>query len=167
MVSDVYVLLGSAFVFSIFSIVVQYTIGDRARVKEIQNEMNSIQKEVQAAAKEKDEAKLKRLEERQKQMMDMMMESMKLQFKPMLLILPAFMLLFGAFGFNGFLNILFPDFRITLPVALHLNGAELLGLNVLRDSVYGVRGFFIVSLFCFGMILQLLVVPIVEKLLKK
>ncbi|MDP2718060.1 MAG: hypothetical protein Q8P02_04920, partial [Candidatus Micrarchaeota archaeon] len=92
---------------------------------------------------------------------------MKLQFKPLLFILPVFILLFGGFGFHGFLFDWYPDFEHPLPVALHLNGEELLGLNVLRESQYGVRGYFLVVLFFTGILLQALVVPLIERLFKK
>ena len=153
-----------ALAYSVLSLVLQYTLGNRRRVQQIQKDMQEMQKEFQKAVKSGDEKELKRLEERQKHMTGLMFESMKYQFMPMLVILPTFIVLFGGFGFAGILNILFPGYATTLPIAMHLTGTELLGLNILHDSVYGVRGFFLVILFFSGLLLQLAVVPTAEKL---
>ncbi|MBI5226342.1 DUF106 domain-containing protein [Candidatus Micrarchaeota archaeon] len=153
-----------ALAYSVLSLVLQYTLGNRRRVQQIQKDMQDLQKEFQKAAQSGDEKEIKRLEEKQKHMTGLMLESMKYQFKPMLVILPSFLIMFGGFGFEGILFSLFPGFNITLPIALHLDGSELLGLNVLHNSHYGVRGFFLVILFFSGILLQLAVVPIAEKL---
>ena len=163
MASTDQLILFFALVFSAFSIVLQYTVGNRRRVQAIQKEMKHIQDEFQKAAKEKDEHKLKSMDGEQKRMMDLMMESMSYQFKPTLVILPVFILVLGGFGFNGFLVDAFKDFAIQLPIALHLNGNELLGLNILHQSTYGVRGFFILCTVFTGLLLQLLIVPLLEK----
>ncbi len=163
--SDTLIIIVLALVYSLFSMVLQYTLGNRRRVQEIQKDMQEIQKEFQKAAKSGDEKELKRLEEKQKHMTGLMFESMKYQFKPMLVILPSFIILFGGFGFAGILPLIYPYYTITLPLALHLTSSELLGLNILHDSVYGVRGFFLVVLFFSGIALQLAGAPLIEKLL--
>jgi len=153
-----------ALVVSIIFFVVNRTIGNRRRVKEIQARMTELQKEFKALADAKDERKM---EEKQKEMSDMMMESMRLSFKPLLVSLPIIFVLFGFdfFGFNyvGLVGQLFPNFSITLPIALHLNGNELLGLQILKDSTYGARGFFILCLFVLGLVLELVVGRLVDK----
>lgn len=163
MASTYQIILVFALVFSAFSIILQYTIGNRHRVQAIQKEMKRIQDEIQKAAKDKDENKLKNMDGEQKRMMDLMMESMSYQFKPTLVILPVFILVLGGFGFNGFLIDWFRDFSIQLPIAMHLTGNELLGLNIFHQSTYGVRGFFILCTVFSGLLLQLLVVPLLEK----
>ncbi len=165
--TDLLLITAAALAYSVFSLVLQYTLGNRRRVTEIQKEMQTMQKEFQAAAKKGDEHELKRLEEKQKHMSGLMMESMKHQFKPLLVILPTFMVLFGGFGFAGVLNIWFPQFSQVLPIALHLDSQELLGLNILHDSVYGVRGYFLVVLFFSGLLLQAVATPFAERLFKK
>ncbi|MBI2444926.1 DUF106 domain-containing protein [Candidatus Micrarchaeota archaeon] len=163
--SDTLIITAMALAYSVFSMALQYTLGNRRRVQQIQKEMQDLQKEFQKAAKDGDEKELKRLDERQKAMTGLMFESMKYQFKPMLVILPTFIILFGGFGFAGILNEIYPQFLIQLPIALHLNGQELLGLNILHDSVYGVRGYFLVVLFFSGIVLQLAAAPFIERLL--
>lgn len=163
--SDTIIIVVLALAYSVFSMVLQYTLGNRRRVQQIQKDMQEIQKEFQKAAKTGDEKELKRLDEKQKHMTGLMFESMKYQFKPMLVILPSFIILFGGFGFSGILPIVYPTYSITLPIALHLTSSELLGLNVLHDSVYGVRGFFLVVLFFGGIVLQLAGAPLIERLL--
>lgn len=163
--SDTLIITVMALVYSVLSMVLQYTLGNRRRVQQIQKEMTDLQKEFQKAAKDGDEKELKRLDEKQKHMTGLMFESMRYQFKPMLVILPSFIILFGGFGFAGILNELYPNFLIQLPIALHLNGNELLGLNILHDSVYGVRGYFLVVLFFSGVFLQLAAAPLIERLL--
>ncbi len=163
--SDTLIITAMALTYSVISLVLQYVLGNRRRVQQIQKEMGDLQKEFQKAAKDGDEKELKRLDERQKAMTGLMFESMKYQFKPMLVILPTFIILFGGFGFAGILNELYPQFLIQLPIALHLTGNELLGLNILHDSVYGVRGYFLVILFFSGIILQIVGAPLIERLL--
>jgi len=163
--SDTLIITALALAYSVVSMVLQYTLGNRRRVQQIQKEMQDLQKEFQKAAKDGDEKELKRLDEKQKAMTGLMFESMKYQFKPMLVILPTFIILFGGFGFAGILHLLFDGFTITLPIALHLNGNELLGLNILQSSVYGVRGYFLVVLFFSGILLQLAAAPLIERLL--
>ncbi len=163
--SDTLIIVVSALAYSVLSMVLQYTMGNRRRVQQIQKDMQDIQKEFQKAAKSGDEKEIKRLDEKQKHMTGLMFESMKYQFKPMLVILPSFIILFGGFGFEGILPMIYPHYLITLPIALHLTGNELLGFNILQSSVYGVRGFFLVVLFFSGIALQVLAAPLIEKLL--
>lgn len=165
MSSDTLVITAMALVYSVVSMVLQYTLGNRRRVQQIQKDMQDLQKEFQKAVKDGDEKELKRLDEKQKHMTGLMFESMKYQFKPMLVILPSFIILFGGFGFEGVLPLVYPTYSIQLPIALHLSGSELLGLNILHDSVYGVRGFFLVVLFFSGILLQLAAAPLIERLL--
>lgn len=138
---------------------VNRTLGNRRRVKEIQARMSEIQKEFKKMAESKDERELKKMEAKQGEMTDLMMESMKLSFKPLLVSLPLLFILFGfsflGLSYGGVLNQFFPDFSITLPIALHLTGDELFGLNVLKNSVYGSRGFFILCLFVLGLLLEI------------
>ncbi len=162
--SETIYLLLLALVIAIVYFVINRTIGNRARVKEIQARMTSLQKEFKDLADAKDE---KKMEEKQKEMSTLMMESMRLSFKPLLVSLPILFFLFGfsffGFSYGGIVHQLFPGFSIVLPIALHLNGHELLGLHILQDATYGSRGFYIICLFVFGLVLELVVGRFVDK----
>lgn len=134
------VVAGSAF--SLLSWALQRTIGQRAKVKELQKRMQDIQKQVQAAAKARDEHAMKKMEGKEKEMMTIMNQTMMLSFKPLIIILPVFLV------FIAYLQGQYTNFLIHLPFGLHVY--EILRLPpIIGESAYGVRGFFIVvSIFC-------------------
>ncbi len=73
---------------------------------------------------------------------------MFLPFKSMIVVLPLF------FVFIWLIGGAYPHFTIRLPIALHLNGGELFGLNILHDSTYGPRGFFILASVLAGSVIE-------------
>lgn len=165
MVEPVHVILVMAVAYSLASLVLQFTLGNRVRVKHIQKEMSDLQKKIQNASESKDEKELKKLQETQSHMTGLMFESMKYQFKPLLVILPVFIILFGGFGFDGFLISWYPHFQIILPFDLHV--PALFSLNVLQEGLYGVRGFFLVSILFSSLAIQLVVSPFIERFFNK
>ena len=129
-------------------------------MKKIQADMNSYQKELAEAAKANDEKRMERLKVREKEVTGNMMEMMWLPWKSMVFILPVFFILIGTSGFlginyPGLVPDAFPSFIIVLPFNIHLDA--ILSLNILRDSVYGPRGYFIVWAIISGFILEALV----------
>ncbi|MBI4360657.1 DUF106 domain-containing protein [Candidatus Micrarchaeota archaeon] len=165
MVEALHVVLVLAVAYSLFSLLLQFTLGNRVRVKGIQKEMADLQKKIQKASESKDEKEVKKLQETQSHMTGLMFESMKYQFKPLLVVLPVFIALFGGFGFNGFLMDWYSGFRIVLPFDLHL--PALFSFNILTDGVYGVRGFFLVGVLFSGLLIQLVLSPLIERFFNK
>ncbi len=134
--------------------------GIRQKMKKIQSETSAYQKELAEAAKANDEKRTERLKLREKEVTGQMMEMMWLPWKSMVFILPAFFLLIGTSGFlginyEGLIPGAFPGFVIVLPFDIHLNA--IMGLNILRDSVYGPRGYFIVWAIISGFALEAIV----------
>ncbi len=80
--------------------------------------------------------------------MKQMSEMMLLPFKNFIFIIPLFIL------FTTGIHSLFPTFLQALPIALHLNGQELMGLNIFHTSYYGPRGYFILSSIVTGMVIE-------------
>ena len=136
-----------ALVFSIISFESARRLGNRKRQKEIKAEIDAFQKEMNKAMKEKDEAAIKRLEVRQKQVTDMMTEMMMLPMKSMIVAIPLFLIVISLIQQN------FTSFVITLPFGIHIN--EITSLRILSPSVYGPRGFFIVSSIFWGMVVEM------------
>jgi len=136
-----------ALVFSIISFESARRLGNRKRQKEIKAEIDAFQKEMNKAMKEKDEAAIKRLEVRQKQVTDMMTEMMMLPMKSMIVAIPLFLIVISLIQQN------FTSFVITLPFGIHTN--EITSLRILSPSVYGPRGFFIVSSIFWGMVVEM------------
>ena len=134
---DWIIIFFSGAAFATVSAAVNHTIGDRKRLKEAQKKMNEFQKEYKEAVQKKDEKKLKELEARDKEIMQLTKDMLILPFKATIVILPLFFIAVWLVG-NAF-----PAFTIKLPIALHVN--EILSLNILRESTYGVRGYFIIS----------------------
>lgn len=133
--------------FAVVAAVINRKLGNRKRLNEIQREMKDYQRELKQATERRDEAALKNLKARETQVMAMTKEMLFLPFKPMIVVLPLFFIALWALGAA------FPAFSIQLPVALHWN--ELLSLQILRPSTYGVRGFFIVVAILAGIVIEI------------
>lgn len=142
------VIFGAAVVFSIATNYVNRRMGITKRRNELQKSVNDFQKRYQEAVKKNDAAQIDRLKDEEKAMMKDMQEMMFLPFKSMIVILPLF------FVFIWLAGTYFPQFTIRLPIALHLNGSELFGLNILHESTYGPRGFFILASVLAGSVIE-------------
>ncbi len=159
----------ASLVYVIVSLFLNRMLGARQRLKQLQKLVNDYQKQVTDATKNKDERKLKELSLREKEMMGYTKEMFILPLKSMVIIIPVFFILIGTSGFlginfNGLIPDAYPDFRITLPIALHLN--EVFSLKILANSVYGPRGYFVVIAIFWGLIVELIASQI-EKRLEK
>ncbi|MBU1197523.1 DUF106 domain-containing protein [Candidatus Micrarchaeota archaeon] len=144
----------------VFSLIVNFAnriLGIRKRTNELQKQVNAYQKEYQEAVKKNDETEMARLKKREPEVMKMMQEMLFLPFKNMIVVIPMFLIVIWMVGSA------LPNFVIDLPIALHLNGNELLGLNVFQSSTYGSRGFFILSSVISGLVIE----GIAGKLLKQ
>jgi uncharacterized membrane protein (DUF106 family) len=87
-----FVITASAVIYSAISLHINKTIGNRRRVKEIQEEMNRISAKLKKVGYES-EAGRKEAEIEQERIPKLMSESMMLQFKPLIVILPIFAVL--------------------------------------------------------------------------
>ncbi len=85
-------LIGVAFVYAMFSLLLQRKLGNVDKMYEIRARMNQHQKALMDLVKSN--AAKEEISMKQKEVMDVSTESMKLQFKPMLVVFPAFMLLY-------------------------------------------------------------------------
>ncbi len=144
-----------AALFSVFSFEATRRLGNRKRQKEIQKTVNDYQKDLQKAVKSGDEAEIKKLEAREKQVMGLMNEMMLLPFKSMLVILPAFFIVITI------ITGAYQGFSASLPIGLHTS--ELFALKILQPSVYGPRGYFILSAVLFGLVIEYVYSNFIEK----
>lgn len=87
-----FVITVSAVIYSAVSLHINKTVGNRKRVKEIQEEMNRISVKLKKIDYGTDAGR-KESEEEQGKIPKLMSESMVLQFKPLLVILPIFAIL--------------------------------------------------------------------------
>jgi uncharacterized membrane protein (DUF106 family) len=149
----------TALVYTAASNIIMQRIGDRKRLKWIQDEVNRINKIVLEAAKSDDEKKKKEADELQAKLPDLLKESMVLQFKPLLISLPLFIIV--SWG----LRQLFPSFEIKLAFAIPVVVQNLERFPNWRDT-FGVFGWFILTIL-FGGILMQFVVSTLEKSGKK
>lgn len=159
----------ASLVYVIISLFLNRMLGARQRLKQLQKLVNDYQKQVSEATKANDEKKLKELSLRDKEMMGYTKEMFVLPLKSMVIIIPVFFILIGTSGFLGinFQGIIpgaYPDFVITLPIALHLS--EVFSLQILASSIYGPRGFFVVAAIFWGLLVEA-VASQVEKRLEK
>ncbi|MFH1106905.1 MAG: EMC3/TMCO1 family protein [Candidatus Micrarchaeota archaeon] len=138
----------AAGIFSLITNVINRAMGITKRRIELQKIQKDYQKRSTDAIKRNDEKELDKLKEEEKVFMKTVQESMMLPFKSMIFILPLF------FVFLWFMEGNMHGFAIQLPFALHLNGHELLGLNVFQESTYGPRGLFILSSVLAGSVIE-------------
>lgn len=154
-IDDTVAIMLWSLVFSIISFESARRLGNRKRQKEIKAEIDAFQKEMNRAMKEKDQAAIKRLEPRQKQVTDSMTEMMMLPMRSMIVAIPLFLVVISLVQQN------FPSFIITLPFGIHID--EITSLRILSPSVYGPRGFFIVSSIFWGMLIEMVYSKAFEK----
>ncbi|MFH1750123.1 MAG: EMC3/TMCO1 family protein [Candidatus Micrarchaeota archaeon] len=147
----------SAVFFSALTSFISRKTGIRQKTDHIQKTMKEYQKEMADAVKRDDKKKLDELKVREPEVMKMMNEMMFLPFKNMIFVIPLFL------GFMFVLQSNFQTFLVELPIALHMNGNELFGLNIFHNSHYGPRGFFILSSVVTGLVIE----QIWSKVLKK
>ncbi|HLC47446.1 MAG TPA: EMC3/TMCO1 family protein [Candidatus Norongarragalinales archaeon] len=138
----------SAVAFSVLTSYISRKTGIRQKTDHIQKSMKEYQKEYNEALKKDDKKRIEELKAREPEVMKMMNEMMFLPFKNMIFVIPLFI------GVMWVLGIYFNGFLIELPIALHLNGNELLGLNIFHSSQYGSRGFFILSSVVAGLVIE-------------
>lgn len=151
-------LFAIAALYAVFTVFINRTFGERKKLKKIQDDMKAFQKEYQDAIKKNDQARIKQLEVREKEFAGMMKDMMLLPFKSLIIILPTFLVLIWLL--TGW----FPHFTIQLPISLHIN--EIFALKILNPSVYGTRGYFILSAAFIGLILEA-ILNLIEKIRKK
>jgi len=124
--------------------------GNRARAKEIQDEIKRITRLAQEATKSGDAKRQKEAEEQQGRVPDLMKESMILNFKPLVVTLPIFI------AASWLMRTMFPNFKITLGVYLPIFIQNLNNFPNWRNE-FGVVGWFILAIFFGGMLMQFIV----------
>lgn len=135
-------------------------LGDKKRVKHIQDEMNRINKMAIEVGKTGDEKRRKEAEEQQAKIPDMLKESMILQFKPLVVTLPIF------FGVSWVVKQVFPSFEVKFSFALPIFIQNLDRFPNWRDT-FGVFGWFILAIIFGGMLLQYVIGQLEKKAQKK
>ncbi len=149
-----------AVVYSAITTHITKTWGNRARVTQIQAEMNRINNMMTEAVKHNDEKKKKEAEAEQGKIAGLMKESMILQFKPLVVTLPVFI------GLSWVLRTTFPEFQIKLAVALPIFIQNFNNFPNWRDT-FGVIGWFILALLVSGLLVQFITGKISEMRKKK
>lgn len=155
----------SAVIYSAVSLHINKTVGNRKRVKEIQNEMNRISGMLRKTDYN-NETSRKQAEAEQERIPKLMTESMVLQFKPLLIILPIFAIL------SYFVRTTFPDFAIKLGFAIPTFPYYWLLLRFNLDTFpnwrdqFGTFGWLLISVLISGLITQV-VVDQIEKRRRK
>ena len=146
----------TALIYTAASNIVMKYLGDRKRLKFIQDEINRINKVALEAAKSNDEKKKKEADELQAKIPDLLKESMMLQFKPLLVTLPLFIFVSWA------IKQTFPLFEIKLAFAIPVIIQNLDRFPNWRDT-FGVFGWFILTVVFGGMLMQFVVSTIEKK----
>jgi len=149
-----FIITATAIIYSALSLYITRTLGNRKRVKEIQEEM----KRIGDGLKKTDgtEAKRKEVEKEQEKIPGLMTESMILQFKPLVVILPIFAVV------SYLVKTFFPYFQIklgfsvpTFPYYWMLLRFDLNSFPNWRDE-FGTFGWFILCLVFSGIFIQLI-----------
>ncbi|MFA4946539.1 MAG: EMC3/TMCO1 family protein [Candidatus Micrarchaeia archaeon] len=144
-----------ALAFALVSFYVNRTFGNRARVKEIQKQVNDFNAEIKKATESGDAKKVERLNEREKELSGLMMEMMKLSFKPLIVILPLFWI-----AYSFLLPVLFPaSFIVYLP----FNVPSSVAFWAPWKDYLGYRGVFIYTLFLASLSLEFVFTNILKK----
>jgi len=147
-------LIGVAY--AVVSLIITNRFGNRARVKEIQGQINSITKAYNEALKKNDPAEVKRLEAENAKVPGLLKESMVLQFKPLVILLP-FLLILPALA-----KFLYPDFTINLSFSIPVFIQHFERFPNWRNE-FGAVGWFWLS-FLFSSLLVQAVIGISKKL---
>ncbi|NYZ79561.1 DUF106 domain-containing protein [Candidatus Micrarchaeota archaeon] len=156
----------SAVIYSAISLHINKTVGNRKRVKEIQDEMNRIS----GMLRKTDygtEASRKQAEAEQEKIPKLMTESMVLQFKPLLIILPIFAIL------TYFVRTTFPNFIIKLSFAIPTFPYYWLLLRFNLDTFpnwrdqFGTFGWLLISVLVSGLLTQVVVDQIEKRRRRK
>lgn len=100
-----------AVIYSVVSLHIARTIGNRARVKQIQEEVGRINKKLQETHKMSEKEKAE-FQKEQDKLPSLLSESMVLQFKPLLISLPMFIIL------SYFIKTYFTSFVILLSFSI-------------------------------------------------
>jgi uncharacterized membrane protein (DUF106 family) len=160
-----FVITISAVIYSAVSLHINKTVGNRKRVREIQEEMNRISAKLRKVGYDT-EAGRKDADEEQSKIPKLMSESMMLQFKPLLVILPIFAILTYA------IRAAFPYFAVKLGFSIPTFPSYwlLLRFNLetfpnWRDE-FGTFGWMLLSVVFSGIIIQI-VVDQIEKRRRK
>lgn len=147
-----------SFIYVGASLFINQAIGSRPRLKFIQAQVKQYQDQFKKATAANDSKLLAELANREKEITAYMGEMMVLPFKSLIFIIPVFFVFIGfnIFGFKyaGFVPSTYPDFSIVLPIGLHLG--QIFSLQILQSTVYGARGYFILSGVVAGIILEAL-----------
>lgn len=136
-----------AFAYSSVSNFLIRKLGNRKRLKKIQQEINHINKEAVEAAKEGKEAQHKPGETAHSHTFSLVQESLILQFKPLLVSLVFF------FGFTSGLKMLFPKFEVVLAISLPIFIQNFEKFPNWRDT-FGVVGWFIIATILGSFVIQ-------------
>jgi len=142
-----FVITLTALIYSVISLHITRTLGNRKRVKEIQEEMNRISNMLKKADYSNETGR-KDAEKEQGRIPTLMMESMMLQFKPLIVTIPTFL------GLSYVLKNFFPNFAIKLAFALPVFIQNLDRFPNWRDE-FGTFGWFVLCLLLSGIIVQL------------
>ena len=150
-----FIITATAMIYSALSLYITRTLGNRKRVKEIQEEMNRISSGLKKAG-DSTEARRKEAEKEQAKIPSLMTESMILQFKPLVVILPIFAVI------SYLVKTFFPYFQIKLGFSIPTFPYYWLLLNFNLDSFpnwrneFGTFGWFILCLVFSGIFIQLI-----------
>jgi len=140
----------TAICYSLLSRYIQKRIGNRDRVKEIQDEVNRINTKLKSAVGSGNEKKQQEAEAEQEKLADLLKESMMLQFKPLLVSLPMFI------GISWALRQVFPTFSIKLAFSIPVVIQNLENFPNWRDT-FGPVGWFVIALLVSGILMQVIV----------
>ncbi|MCX6776641.1 MAG: EMC3/TMCO1 family protein [Candidatus Micrarchaeota archaeon] len=149
-----FIITATAIIYSALSLYITRTLGNRKRVKEIQEEMNRISSGLKKA--DGTEAKRKEAEKEQGRIPGLMSESMILQFKPLVVILPIFAVV------SYLVKTFFPYFQIKLGFSIPTFPYYWMLLRFNLDSFpnwrdeFGTFGWFILCLVFSGIFIQLI-----------
>jgi uncharacterized membrane protein (DUF106 family) len=145
-----------SFIYVGASLFINQAIGSRQRLKFIQAQVKDYQEKYKKATDAKDNKLLEELNAMEKEVTGYMAEMMTLPFKSLIFIIPVFFLFIGfnLFGYKylGVVPSTYPTFSIILPIGLHLN--QIFALQIFQSTLYGARGYFIISGVVAGIILE-------------
>jgi uncharacterized membrane protein (DUF106 family) len=147
----------TAMIYSVLSLHITRTVGNRKRVNEIREEMNRISAELKKVDYST-EAGRKEADDMQGKIPNLMSESMMLNFKPLIIVLPIYAIV------SYVVKTLFPLFQITLGFSVPTFPYYLLLLrfNTVMDAFpnwrneFGTFGWFTLCILFSGILTQLI-----------